>query len=50
MQEIFSHEGLIAVTEKESQIIKNDTLKDKIDVIILRGKDFSLFDYFIKTF
>lgn len=42
MQEIFSHEGLIAVTEKESQIIKNDTLKDKIDVIILRGKDFSL--------
>jgi hypothetical protein len=42
MLEILSQKELIAVTEKDRKIIENSTMKSKIDVIILRGKDFSL--------
>jgi len=42
MQEILSQKDFIVMTEKDRKIIENSTIKNKIDVIILKGKDFSL--------
>lgn len=42
IQEILSEKELIVLTEKDRNIIENTILKNKIDVIILKGKDFSL--------
>jgi hypothetical protein len=33
---------LIVFTEKDRKIIEKTTIKNKIDVILLKGKDFSL--------
>lgn len=42
IQEILSQKDFIVVTEKDLNIIENNAIKNKIDVIILKGKDFSL--------
>ena len=42
IQEILSEKELIVFTEKDRNIIEKTTIKNKIDVIILKGKDFSL--------
>ena len=42
MQEVLSEKDLIVLTEKDRNVIDNISLKSKIDIIILKGKDFSL--------
>ena len=42
IQEILSEKELIVLTEKDRNIIENTILKNKIDIIILKGKDFLL--------
>lgn len=42
IQEILSEKELIVLTEKDQDIIKKTTIKNKIDIIILKGKDFLL--------
>ncbi len=42
IREVLSEKGLIVITEKNRDIIKDSILKNKMDVIILQGKDFSL--------
>lgn len=42
IQEILSEKGLIVFTEKERTIIENTAIKSKMEVLILKGKDFSL--------
>jgi len=42
IQDILSEKELIVLTEKDRNIIEKTTIKNKIDVIILKGKDFSL--------
>ena len=42
IQDVLSQKELIVFTEKDRSIMKNSTIKNKIDVIILKGKDFSL--------
>lgn len=42
IQQILSERDLIVFTEKERDLLENKTLRAKADVIILKGKDFSL--------
>lgn len=42
VQDALSEKGLIVFTEKDKDIIENATIKSKIDVIIFKGKEFSL--------
>jgi hypothetical protein len=42
MQDVLGERELIALTEKDRNIIEKSAIKNKIDVIILKGKDFSL--------
>jgi len=42
IQEILSEKGFIVLTEKDQNIMEKATIKNKVDVIIFRGKDFSL--------
>jgi hypothetical protein len=42
IQEILSEKGFIVLTERERNIIEKTTVKNKIDIILLKGKDFSL--------
>lgn len=42
IQETLSGRELIVLTEKERNIMENTTIRNKIDIIILKGKDFSL--------
>ena len=42
IQEILSEKELIVLTEKDRDIIGKTTIKNKVDIIILKGKDFSL--------
>lgn len=42
IREILSEKELIVLTEKDRNIIGNTMLKNKIDIIILKGKDFLL--------
>lgn len=42
IQEILSEKELIVLTEKDQNIIGNAILKNKIDIIILKGRDFLL--------
>ncbi|KJS86993.1 MAG: hypothetical protein JM58_05640 [Peptococcaceae bacterium BICA1-8] len=44
IQEVLNEKGFIVLTEKERKIIEKTTIKNKIDIIILKGKDFSLSD------
>jgi len=42
IQEILNEKGLIVLTEKDRDILGKTVLRNKIDAILLRGKDFSL--------
>ena len=42
IQEVLSEKEFFVLTEKDRNIIENRTIKNKIDVIILKGKDFSV--------
>ncbi len=39
---VFSQKGLLVIEEKNNRIIKNNYLNRNIDIILLRGKNFSL--------
>jgi len=42
MKHILSEKDLLVLTEKDRSIISESSMRDKIDVFILKGKDFSL--------
>ena len=42
VQEVLNEKELIVLTEKDRDIIEKTILRNKIDVILLKGKDFSL--------
>ena len=42
IQELLSERNLIVLTEKDRSILEKPIIRNKVDVILLRGKDFSL--------
>ena len=42
IQEVLNEKDMIVLTEKDRNLLENTILKNKVDVILLRGKDFSL--------
>lgn len=42
IQEVLNEKGMIVLTERDLNILAKTILRDKVDVILLKGKDFSL--------
>jgi hypothetical protein len=42
IQEVLNEKDMIVLTEKDRDILEKTVLRNKVDVILLRGKDFSL--------